>query len=131
MKLDSKKDILIVNLRVTYNDKDIYDENGMIKKDYLKQITSEYWLVDYEQAVKVKYVIGIKDGDIKSIYKSNPSKMDAIDGIFNGKHEIRIKFELEDLDDRTKDKIKYGLIKKKVKLEEYTTMYLRSEDILS
>ncbi len=129
-KGDRKKDILIVNLRISYNDENIYDENGNLDENEIKNCTRGDWYLDYFQAQEVQYIVGIKDREIKTVYRvtnNEPIKPDE----HNGYKEIRYRFEVEDLDNETKEKIINGIYNNKVKLGQYTTMYLRSEDILN
>lgn len=128
--INDKKDILIVNINKTYKDKYIYDENGNLNEKYIKDSTRESWRLKKElvEDNNIKYIIGIKNGEIKSVY--GVIKYYKVPRL-NGKQKERYGFEVKDLNNEIKEKIINGIYNKKILLKQVRIKYLRSEDILN
>lgn len=126
MRKSKNPDIIAVCLEVTYNDKDIYDDKGNLKKDYIKQITSEHWRIDFEKSKDIQYVMGIKRGSIKSVYGIND--VHYITPEENEKEAGKARLELYDIDEKMKQRI-IKTFDNKIFFSKNPVKYFYSEDL--
>lgn len=103
-------DILAVLLGKAYKD-------GMSEKE-LEKITKEAWILSPTKVKNIKYIIGIKNKEIKSIYKVNGYR----------KEKKRYAFDVEKVDIKTEQEIKNVLDNQVSFVKPNPVRYLNSED---
>lgn len=110
------KDILAVCLRQTY-------KKGIGPGD-LKNITTSAWRIDKRKIQDIKYIVGIKDKEIKSIYKVKSVK--EIKDDFN---RTRYCFDVYDELDNSIERMIKNNFNNKIKFNGNPVRYFAIEDL--